>query len=282
MSHSITPKMTSTTSAPSFSSSASISIPTTTTSTPHPSLSLSRTDGKAHLLLAASGSVATIKLPNIIRALSHQRHHNLSIRIILTSAAKRFLSGQSAEQPSYSSLLQFPAVEAIYDDESEWAEPWRRGSEILHIELRRWADLLVIAPLSANTLAKIVAGMADNLLTSVVRAWDTTGEIDGRDVGDSRDGDGEKRKKKKIIVAPAMNTAMWLHPVTAQQMRVLQEEWDWFEVLPPQEKSLPCGDVGTGAMREWTEIVRVIEERLGLGGNHKNESKNDAEGDDGS
>lgn len=124
--------------------------------------------------------------------------------------------------------------------------------------------------------------MADNLLTSVVRAWDTTGEIDGRDVGDSRDGDGEKRKKKKIIVAPAMNTAMWLHPVTAQQMRVLQEEWDWFEVLPPQEKSLPCGDVGTGAMREWTEIVRVIEERLGLGGNHKNESKNDAEGDDGS
>lgn len=98
----------------------------------------------------------------------------------------------------------------------------------------------------------MVHGMADNLLTSVVRAWDTTGEIDGQ--------------KKKILVAPAMNTAMWVHPVTGRQMQVLQEEWgDWVEVLPPQErKSLACGDTGSGAMMEWTEIVRVIEERLGL------------------
>lgn len=69
---------------------------------------------------------------------------------------------------------------------------------------------------------------------------------------------------------------MWLHPITAKQIRVLSEEWGvceaedgtlksgWFEVLRPQEKSLACGDVGDGAMKEWTEVVKIIEARLGL------------------
>ena len=70
---------------------------------------------------------------------------------------------------------------------------------------------------------------------------------------------------------------MWLHPITAKQIRVLAEDWGvveaadgtigsgWFEVLRPQEKSLACGDVGDGAMKEWTEVTRIIEARLGLG-----------------
>jgi phosphopantothenoylcysteine decarboxylase len=119
----------------------------------------------------------------------------------MTSSAERFLAGQSEEQPTVSSLLQLPNVDAVYDNAAEWGpEPWRRGAEILHIELRRWGDILVIAPLSANTLAKVVAGMADNLLTSVVRAWDTTGEVDG--------------VHKKIIVArtyPTYACRMTLH-----------------------------------------------------------------------
>ena len=133
-------------------------------------------DHKTHLLLAASGSVATIKIPNILSALSS--HANLSIRLILTQSALNFLQGQSAEQPHISSFLsRYPNLEGIHLDEEEWVHPWKRGQGILHIELRRWADILVIAPLSANTLAKITGGWADNLLTSVVRAWDTKGEI---------------------------------------------------------------------------------------------------------
>lgn len=74
---------------------------------------------------------------------------------------------------------------------------------------------------------------------------------------------------------------MWLHPITAKQIRVLAEDWGvveaadgtiesgWFEVLRPQEKSLACGDVGDGAMKEWTEVVRIIEARLGLGSNQR-------------
>jgi phosphopantothenoylcysteine decarboxylase len=153
------------------------------------------TDGKKHLLLAASGSVATIKIPNIVHALS--AHPNLSIRLILTKSATNFLAGQSAEQPHVESLRHIRNVDGIFLDEEEWVHPWKRGQGILHIELRRWAHILVIAPLSANTLAKITGGFSDNLLTSVVRAWDTTGEIEG--------GEGGKRR---ILVAPAMNTAV--------------------------------------------------------------------------
>ncbi|KAK7972526.1 thymidylate synthase [Apiospora saccharicola] len=242
-------------------------------------------DGKTHLLLAASGSVATIKLPLIVQALS--RHPNLSIRILLTPSASRFLAGQSVEQPNVSSLRQQPNVDAVYVDEDEWKEPWKRGNAILHIELRRWADLLVIAPLSANTMAKIVNGMADGILTSVVRAWDARGELDtdlaqlqqqqhqseGAATNGANGGSSTVKKTKRILVAPAMNTAMWRHPITAKQVRVLEDEYGvgnaegngWFEVLAPQKKTLACGDVGDGAMMEWSEIVRVIEERLELG-----------------
>ena len=155
---------------------------------------------------------------------------------------------------------------------------------------------MVIAPLSANSMAKIVNGIADGLITSVFRAWDTTGTIDGvrdvvRQVGTSDRGaetaangapsaisknkDRAKRRRvgKVILVAPAMNTAMWNHPVTKKHLKVLEEEWGvdaegedggWIEVLRPIEKELACGDTGTGAMRDWTEVVRFIRDRLGL------------------
>ncbi|KXJ87686.1 flavo protein, partial [Microdochium bolleyi] len=225
------------------------------------SITSSLSDNKIHLLLAASGSVATIKLPLIVKTLSErysqpgalpqqsqqQQHGGLSIRILLTPSATRFLAGQAAEQPPLSSLLDIPGVDGIHLDEDEWREPWKRGNAILHIELRRWADMLVVAPLSANTMAKIVNGFADGILASVVRAWDARGELDTDVVrgsgaegssttattGSSGEGSSaaaattrpRRAKKKRIIVAPAMNTAMWRHPITAKQLRVLEDEW---------------------------------------------------------
>ncbi|KAL2759980.1 hypothetical protein ACRALDRAFT_1038859 [Sodiomyces alcalophilus JCM 7366] len=239
-------------------SQAGLSVPS-----PAASVASAINDGHIHVLLAASGSIATIKLPLMISAL--QRHSNVRIRVILTKTAAKFLAGQSPEQPTVESLAALPNVEGVYQDEDEWVESGVRGAQILHINLRRWAHILVIAPLSANTLAKMVHGMSDNLLLDTVRCWDTTGQIDG--------------KRARIIVAPSMNTAMWLHPLTAQQIRVLEEDWGagndageqggaagpgWFEVLKPIEKRLACNDVGVGAMMEWSEIVKVIEKRLGL------------------
>ncbi len=221
-----------------------------------PALTAALNDGKTHLLLAASGSVAIVKLPLIISSLTH--HPNLSIRIILTQNAARFLTGQSPEQPTVASLSALPIVDAVYQDEHEWVEPWQRGASILHIQLRRWSHLLVVAPLTANTLAKISGGFSDNLLTSVIRAWDIN---------------PMNSKRARIIVAPAMNSSMWAHPITAKQIRLLEEEWGvngvnpdegWIEVLRPQVKTLACGDFGQGGMCDWHEIVAVIENRLCL------------------
>jgi len=229
-------------------------------------------DEKIHLLLCATGSVATIKIPNMINALA--KHPNVAIRLIFTTSAKNFLQGQSEEQPSLMSIEELPNVEGIYYDEDEWKEPWKRGNKILHIELRRWADIMVIAPLSANEMAKITQGWSDNLLLSVVRAWDTTGLIDPlRDIPGVNWPEEEGWKggpsKKRILVAPSMNTAMWLQPITNKQVQVLDDEWGvknggWYEVLQPMMKELACGDVGGGAMKDWREIVGVIEARLGL------------------
>ncbi|KAF5487535.1 Coenzyme A biosynthesis protein 3 [Colletotrichum siamense] len=216
-------------------------------SDPAAEVAASRDDGKVHLLLCASGSVATIKIPNIIEALG--KHENLSIRIILTASAAQFLTGNTEEQPSLATIRKMKNVDGIHLDEQEWVSPWRRGASILHIELRRWADMMLIAPLSANTLAKIVNGFSDNLLLSVVRAWDPEGLIDGR--------------KKRILVASAMNSAMHNHPITGKQLSALRE-WNWFEVLQPMEKTLACGDTGSGAMMDWREIVQITEARLGL------------------
>ncbi|KAK5993044.1 putative thymidylate synthase [Cladobotryum mycophilum] len=234
--------------------------------TPADAVAATINDSKKHLLLAASGSVAVVKLNSIISTLEH--YPNLSIRVILTKSASQFFNGESAEQPTLSSLASLPNVDGVHLDEDEWTDAWTRGGGILHINLRKWADIMFIVPLSANTLAKIVYGMSDNLLLSVVRAWDTTGLVDGKG-------------RKRIMVAPAMNTAMWLQPVTANHIRVLEEDWGvknedeamtiepakqgWFEVLKPIEKALACGDVGGGGMMEWKDIVKVIEKRLDLG-----------------
>lgn len=211
-------------------------------------------DTKVHILLAASGSVATIKLPLIAQALVS--HSNVSIRIVVTQNAKEFLQGQADEQPRLDSLSEIRGIDGIYYDDDEWSKPWVRGDKILHIELRRWAHVLVIAPLSANTMAKMSNGISDNLLLSIVRAWDTTGMIDMR--------------KKQIMIAPAMNTAMWRHPITKKQLKTIDQDWTDGEqssviFLRPTERELACGDTGDGAMMEWKHIVTRIEEHLGLG-----------------
>lgn len=222
-------------------------------------------DGKKHLLLCATGSVATIKIPNIVQALA--RHNDLSIRLIFTQSAKEFLQGQSDEQPSISALAEYKNVDGVYFDEDEWSKPWIRGDSILHIELRRWADLMAVVPLSANSLAKIALGLSNDLFSSVARAWDTSGLIDvPRPCMELSHGNGAR---KGILVAPAMNTAMWEHPVTAQHVAALEGPWStanggWVEVLRPKEGELACGDVGSGSMRDWKDIVAIIEDRLML------------------
>uniref|UniRef100_A0A673UTG3 Flavoprotein domain-containing protein n=1 Tax=Suricata suricatta TaxID=37032 RepID=A0A673UTG3_SURSU len=117
---------------------------------------------------------------------------------------------------------------------------WKcRSDPVLHIDLRRWADLMLVAPLDANTLGKVASGICDNLLTCVIRAWDC---------------------RKPLLFCPAMNTAMWEHPITAQQVGLLRA-FGYMEI-PCVAKKLVCGDEGLGAMAEVGTIVDKVKEVL--------------------
>jgi hypothetical protein len=113
------------------------------------------------------------------------------------------------------------------------------GNSILHIEMRRWADILVVAPASANLLSKAACGIADNFVLSVLRAWDF---------------------RKPCVLCPAMNTAMWTHPSTKDSLGKLQS-WGW-EVLGPVEKVLACNEKGNGAMVSVQDIKAYLLAKL--------------------
>jgi phosphopantothenoylcysteine decarboxylase len=217
------------------------------------------------ILLGVTGSVAASRTPDLYKALKEADHQ---VRVLATPASLYFFDpvaldpGRSARNPEIVSL-----------DEDEWpgraqGRRWQRDDPVLHIELRRWADLLLLAPLDANTLAKLAHGLADNCLTCVWRAWDP---------------------ERPIVLAPAMNTLMWKHKLTEQHFLMLaghagisadtegpSGDWvvpdsavEWVNnncpqlcVVPPASKQLACGDFGVGAMAELDEIVDAVEEML--------------------
>ena len=172
-----------------------------------------------------------------------------AVRVVVTEPALHFFDPDE---------LRGVAVER---DRDEWPERrWRRDDPVPHVAIRDWADLLVIAPLDANTLGKCALGLCDNFLTCVVRAWDF--------------------RHKPAILAPAMNTQMWHQPVTRRHFAMLladhgegtpPEGWTLDEVdavfahhapriliVPPIAKRLACGDVGVGAMAEVVTIANVV------------------------
>ncbi|KAK6309426.1 hypothetical protein J4Q44_G00208890 [Coregonus suidteri] len=178
--------------------------------------------GKFRVLVGVTGSVAALKVPLLVSQLLELP--GVDVRVVTTEHAKHFYN---------------PAEVAVsvYSDANEWELWTQRSDPVLHIELRRWADLLVIAPLDANTLGKIASGICDNLLTCVVRAWDTS---------------------RPLLFCPAMNTAMWHHPITSRQVDSLKQ-FGYVEI-PCIAKKLVCGDQGKGAMAEVSTIVDVVKQ----------------------
>jgi phosphopantothenoylcysteine decarboxylase len=214
----------------------------------------------AKVLLGVTGSVAAIKTPELFAEL-HRRGHQ--VKVVATQASLYFFDpvlltgGQTARDPA-----------VVVLDEDEWpgrgsGHRYQRRDDVLHIELRRWADVLLIAPLDANTLAKFANGLCDNCLTCVWRAWDPA---------------------QPVLLAPAMNTFMWEHPLTARHLRQLATDAGaapsdnvsvedlpgWINahcprlrIIGPVSKELACGDVGVGAMAGVPELGDAVDAVLG-------------------
>jgi phosphopantothenoylcysteine decarboxylase len=203
--------------------------------------------------------VAAIRTPALYDELLRAGHQ---VKVVATQAALYFFDPAALHPADPARPERNPAILAL--DEDEWpgrfaGRRYQREDPVLHIELRRWADVLLIAPLDANTLAKLANGLADNCLTSVWRAWDP---------------------RRPVVLAPAMNTLMWEHPLTTRHLQRLAEDAgaglapdhldpdglvSWInahcprlQIVPPQSKRLACGDVGVGAMAELADLVDAI------------------------
>ncbi|CCW68045.1 unnamed protein product [Phytomonas sp. Hart1] len=208
-----------------------------------------------NLLILITGSVAAVKTGLLLDALSKER---CTIRIAATTPAFHFLH---RAQPSQTGI----PFQSILTDAQEWAGWQRVNDAVIHIELRRWADLVVLAPLDANTLGKLACGLCDNLVSCVMRAWE---------VG-----------RKPVILCPAMNSAMWAHPITAQHLETLRWwygvesaedavsaehpfpttlEGAMFQLMNPVSKRLACGDIGIGGMASPEDIAAVISHTMAL------------------
>lgn len=151
------------------------------------------------------------------------------IKIVVTNSAKHFVA--RSEEPL--------GDEPILCDLDEWQQWSKRDDPVLHIELGKWADLMLVAPLDANTLAKMATGICDNLVLCTARAWDFG---------------------KPLFFCPAMNTRMWEHPITEQHIRTLSD-WGHREIKCIA-KRLMCGDTGLGAMQTPEIIVETVVEFL--------------------
>jgi phosphopantothenoylcysteine decarboxylase / phosphopantothenate---cysteine ligase len=176
---------------------------------------------RARILLIISGGIAAYKSLELIRRL---KDRGAKVQVVMTSAARQFISPLSAATLS---------GQAVRDDLFSLTDEAAIG----HIELSRAADLIVVAPASANILARMANGLADDMATTVLLATD-----------------------KRVLAAPAMNVRMWLHPATRRNLERLRD--DGVLIVGPDSGPMACGEFGPGRMAEPPAIVEAIEAAL--------------------
>ena len=173
---------------------------------------------KKHILLGISGGIAAYKSCELVRLLKKQGHE---VSVAMSRAAAEFVTPLTFQALSGRPVL------------SETHQAGEDGNGMAHINLTREADVFLIAPASANTLAKIANGIADNLLTNLAAA-----------------------RKCPLAVAPAMNVEMWRNP--ANQRNIAQLLSDGITVFPPANGEQACGETGTGRMPEAAELADLL------------------------
>src|SRR5712664_1621564 len=176
------------------------------------------------ILLIVAGGIAAFKSLELIRRL---RERGASVRCVLTEAGAKFVTPLS---------LQALTEDRVYSDMFSLTDE----SEMGHIQLSRDADLLVVAPATANILARMASGLADDLASTVLLATD-----------------------KPVLAAPAMNVRMWTHAATVANVETLRRRGVHF--IGPNDGAMACNEHGPGRMSEPEEIVAAIEALLDEG-----------------
>ena len=170
------------------------------------------------ILLIICGGISAYKSLEIIRLL---KKRGATVKTILTKSAKEFVTPLSV-----ASLSQEKVYDDLFSAENE--------SEMDHISLSRWSDLILVAPATANTISKLSKGSSDDLASTVMLASD-----------------------KDIFLAPAMNVRMWEHPSTKENLNKLKKYN--YKIIGPEIGDMACGEFGEGKMTEPNEIIRQIE-----------------------
>src|SRR5437867_5014228 len=176
---------------------------------------------KKNIVLGVTGSIAAHRAADLASQLTKQ---GWSVHVVMTADAQRFITPLP-----FKTLSRHPVVTDLYDEEEGWKPT--------HIRLADEADLLLIAPATANILARLAHGIADDALTCIALALNT---------------------RANVLFAPAMNGKMWLHPATQQNVAVLKARG--VEFIGPEEGMLSCGYEGLGRLWEVEKIAaRALE-----------------------
>jgi phosphopantothenoylcysteine decarboxylase / phosphopantothenate---cysteine ligase len=170
------------------------------------------------ILLIICGGISAYKSLELIRLLKKQ---NVEIKTILTNSAKEFITALSV-----SSLSKGKVYDDLFNAENE--------AEMDHISLSRWADAILVAPVTANTISKLSAGSSDDLASTVILA-----------------------SNKDIFLVPAMNIKMWEHPSTKENLKKLKSYG--YKIIGPEIGDMACGEFGEGKMTEPKDIFKIIE-----------------------
>jgi len=170
-----------------------------------------------NILLGVTGGIAAYKAADLVRRL---KENQFNVRVVMTQGAKSFITPMTMQAVSGN-----PVHDELFDQQAEAA--------MGHIELAKWADIILIAPATANIIAKIAAGFSDDLLTTLILA-----------------------SSARLMVVPAMNQQMWANKATKENIeRLIQRE---VLIFGPASGEQACGDVGEGRMLEPLEIVEQL------------------------
>jgi phosphopantothenoylcysteine decarboxylase / phosphopantothenate---cysteine ligase len=174
------------------------------------------------ILLIVGGGIAAYKSLELVRLL---RRQGVAVRAVMTASASEFVTPLS---------LSVMTEDHVYSDMFDLKDE----REIGHIQLSRQADLIVICPATANLLAKMAAGIADDLATTILLATD-----------------------KPVFAVPAMNVRMWSHKATQRNLKQLRE--DGIHIMQPDEGAMACGEFGPGRLPEPPDVAARICQMLG-------------------